>query len=83
MDKLLNPLQSNGVKGRNILNSILNLETLIEYVEQNNLNAAFVSLDNEKAFDRLEQNYIIKVHVLEKYNYPSEFLYWIKYYIQK
>ena len=76
MDKLLNPLQSSGVKGRNILNNILNLETLIKYVEQNNLNAAFISLDNEKALDRLEQNYIIKV--LERYNFPSEFLLWIK-----
>ena len=76
MDKLLNPLESIGVKGRNILNNILNLETPIEYVEQNNLNAAFVSLDNEKAFDRLEQNYIIKV--LERYNFLSEFLLWIK-----
>ena len=55
MDKLLDPLQSSGVKDRNILNNVLNLENLIQYVEQNNLNAAFISLDNEKAFDRLNK----------------------------
>ena len=33
MEKLLNPLQSTGVN-RNILNNILNLETLIQYEEQ-------------------------------------------------
>ena len=49
---------------------------MIQYVEQNNLNAAFISLDNEKAFDRIEQNYVLKV--LDKYNFPSEFTSWIK-----
>ena len=49
----------------------MNLANLIQYVEQNNLNAAFISLDNEKALDRIEQNYVLKV--LDKYNFPSEF----------
>ena len=76
MDKLLDPLQSSGVKERNILNNVLNLENLIQYVEQNNLNAAFISLDNEKGFDRIEQNYVLKV--LDKNNFPNEFTSWIK-----
>ena len=54
----------------------MNLENLIQYVEQNNLNVAFISLDNEKAFDRIEQNYVLKV--LDKYNFPSEFTSWTK-----
>ena len=76
MDKLLDPLQSSCVKDRNILNNVLNLENLIQYVELNNWNATFISLDNEKAFDRIEQNYVLKV--LDKYNFPSEFTSWIK-----
>ena len=37
---------------------------------------AFISLDNERAFDRIEHNFIIKV--LEKYNFPNYILKWIK-----
>ena len=76
LNKLLHPFQSSGVKDRNVLNNILNLDTIIQYIEENNLNAAFISLDNEKAFDRLEQNFMIKV--LEKYNFPQEYITWIK-----
>ena len=76
MDKLLNPLQSSGVKGENILKNVFSLENLIQYVEQNNLNAAFISLDNEKALYRIEQNYVLKV--LDKYNFSSDFISWIK-----
>ena len=76
LNKLLHPFQSSGVKDRNVLNNILNLDTIIQYIEENNLNAAFISLDNEKAFDRLEQNFMIKV--LEKCNFPQDYITWIK-----
>ena len=76
MDCLLNPNQSSGVKERDILDNILNLKNLIEYTKAKNLQAAFISLDNEKAFYRIEINYMLKV--LEKYKFPEYYLRWIK-----
>ena len=75
IDYLLNYNQSSGVKQRDILDNILNLKTILDCVKAKNLNAAFISLDNEKAFDRLEHNYMFKV--LEKINFPNRYIRWI------
>ena len=77
IDYLLNYNLSSGVKQRDILDNILNLKTLLDYVKAKNLNAAFISLNNEKAFDRLEHNYMFKV--LEKFNFPNRYIRWIKF----
>ena len=61
IDYLLNYNQSSGIKHRDILDNILNLKTILEYVKSKILTAAFISLDNETLFDRLEQNYMIQV----------------------
>ena len=66
-NEILNPFQSSGPKGRNILNNALNLKNIIHYIQQNNLNAALIYFDNEKAFDRIEHNFIREV--LEKYGF--------------
>ena len=57
MDHLLNPNQSSEVKERDILDNILNLKNIIKYAKEKDLQAAFISLDNEKAFYRIEINY--------------------------
>ena len=74
INELLNPFQSSGSKERDILNNILNLQTILEYVKENNEDLAVISLDNEKAFDRIEQNFINKV--LVKYGFHTNFLRW-------
>ena len=73
---LINPYQTSGVKDRDILDNILNLKNIIEYIKDKDLSAALISLDNEKAFDRIEINYLLKV--LQKYNFPDGFIKWIK-----
>ena len=74
INELLNPFQSSGANERDILNNILNLQTILEYVKENNEDLAVISLDNEKAFDRIEQNFINKV--LVKYGFHTNFLRW-------
>ena len=73
---LINPYQSSGVKEREILDNVLNIKNIINYVKDKNMPTAIISLDNEKAFDRIEINYLIKV--LQKYDFPETFLKWIE-----
>ena len=76
MNDLLNPYQSSGPKERDIIDNILNIQTILEYAEQNQESLALISLDNEKAFDRMEQNFVYKA--LEKYNLHPNFIKWSK-----
>ena len=74
INELLNPFQSSGAKERDIINNILNLQIILEYVKENQEDFSVISLDNEKAFDRTEQNFIYKV--LTKYGLYTNFLRW-------
>ena len=47
---------------------------ITEYIKQNDIKTAFVAMDNEKAFDRIEHNFIKAV--LKKYNFPKNFIKW-------
>ena len=74
MNDFFNPYQRNRPKEREIINYILNIQTILEYAEQNQESLALISLDNEKALDRMEQNFVYKV--LEKYNLHPNFIKW-------
>ena len=51
-----------------IQDNALNLHSIITYAKQNNMPLALISMDNEKAFDRVEHNFIKKVII--KFNFP-------------
>ena len=60
----MNQFQSSGIKQKSIINNTLNIKNIIEYIESNENEGILISLDQEKAFDRVEHNYLFKV--LEK-----------------
>ena len=72
---IINEFQSCG-PNRSIINNALNLKSIIKYIRQNDQKYAIISLDQEKAFDRIEHNFL-KI-VLQKYDFPPNFIKWFE-----
>ena len=53
--------QTCGVPGRNSLESVRLLKDVVFHANQNRKAAAIISLDQEKAFDRVEWGYLSRV----------------------
>jgi len=76
MGDLIHNDQSGFLKGRNIGNNIRLLLDVIDYTEANEIPAAILSLDIEKAFDNVSHNFLFKV--LEHFNFGENFLQWVR-----
>ena len=68
--------QTCSIKGRSIFDNIHLIRNVIDYIEQKNIGACFISLDQEKAFDRVSWPYMYKV--LESFGFDNKFIHWIK-----
>ena len=68
--------QTCGVPGRSIVSNLNLIRDLIEYCNAKNLPLAIISLDQEKAFDRVNWNFLERV--LQKMNFGPEFRQWIR-----
>jgi len=68
--------QSGFLKGRNIGNNIRLLLDIIDFTEHNNLPAAVVLLDIQKAFDSVSHEFLFKV--LDYLNFGDNFIKWVK-----
>ena len=64
------------VKGRKIDTTIHTVRDLIQLAEDKNLDAAFIFLDQEKAFDRVNHEFLIKVMLT--FNIGKNFINWIQ-----
>ena len=73
---IFNNLQSCCPGQTKITDNTLNLQHIINYIENEDKHGALVSLDQEKAFDRIAHNYIIQV--LKKFKFPKFFIAFIK-----
>ena len=65
---LIDDDQSGFIKGRYIGQNITNIIDLIHYTEENDIPALLLSIDYEKAFDKLEWNFITTA--LEYFKFP-------------
>ena len=68
--------QTCGVPGRSIFSNLNLIRDLIEYCNSKGLPLAIISLDQEKAFDRVNWNFLDRV--LQKMNFGPEFRQWIR-----
>lgn len=76
MAVLVNPDQTCGVKGRSGSLNLLLIRDIISWVEERDLPLCILSLDQEKAFDRVNHEFLFKV--LEKMNVGERFISWVK-----
>ena len=72
---LINEDQSGFIKGRYIGQNITNIIDLIQYTEDNNIPAILISIDYEKAFDKLEWQFIQKS--LTYFKFPFTIKKWV------
>ena len=76
MPTIIHPNQKCGIKGRSIHDGAALIRDLIDYVNDKNLPGLIVSLDQTKAYDRVEWDFLFKV--LEKFNFGPNFINMIK-----
>ena len=73
---IVSPDQTCSVPGRDISDNVLAMRDLVDFIEEKNLGGFLVKIDQEKAFDRVNHEYLFKV--LRKFGFPDYFLKWIK-----
>lgn len=76
LEYIINPDQTCAVPGRTIFNNLHLMRNIIDYCEQKQLLLAFISLDQEKAFDRA--NYDFLFQTLSAFNFGPSLIHWIK-----
>ena len=73
---IISPNQSASVPGRSILTNISSVRDIIQYADDKKLPAALISIDQSKAFDRVNWDFLFKT--LTKFGYGHKFINIIK-----
>ena len=76
LPKIIGIDQTCSVKGRSIFDNLHLIRNVMDYVDQKNLTASFICLDQEKAFDRVSRSYMFDT--LRAFGFNDNFLRWIK-----
>ena len=76
LPSLIHHSQTAFIKGRSIFDAVRTIDDTLEYAIRNNTSGILVAIDFEKAFDSLNREFLLKV--LEKYNFGTYFMQWIK-----
>ena len=67
--------QTCGVPGRSIFENLMLIRDTISYIQHKQLSDAIISLDQEKAFDRVNHSFL--QCVLERFNFGPDFRRWV------
>ncbi len=76
MDSIVHQDQTCGIKGRSIFENIIFTQDAVFYANRNQKPLAVVSVDQSKAFDRLNRTFLLKV--LKKFGFGDSFIHWIQ-----
>ena len=76
LDEIISIEQSPAVPNRTIYNNLFTIRDVIEYSNKQKLPTYILSFDQEKAFDKVDRDYMFKC--LEKMNYPKQYIQFLK-----
>ena len=76
LPELIHHNQNGVIKGRSVFDAVRTIDDLLELAQVTNKSGILVAIDFENAFDSLDHMYLLKV--LEKLNFGTYFLQWIK-----
>lgn len=76
LPRLILSTQKCAIKNRNITDILRNIHAVTEYLKERRREALIVNLDQQKAFDMINQEYLIKI--LNSYGLPTHFVKIIK-----
>ena len=75
LDSIIDLDQTCSVPGRTIVSNLYALRDIFDYIERTNEKGILICLDQEKAFDRVNRNFL--QYLLDKYGFGIDFKQWI------
>ena len=76
LSQIIHTNQSCSVPGRKIISNLILIRDMFDYISDKNCPAILVSLDQEKAFDRVDWDFTFKL--LDHFGFGENFVAWIK-----
>ena len=76
LDSIVDPDQICSIPGLSIASNIVTLHDTSEYNEHTNETGILISLDQEKAFDRVDQDFLMAL--LQRFDFGPDFCHWIQ-----
>ena len=76
LPKIIGIDQTSAIKGRSIFDNLHLIRNVIDYVDQKDLAACFICVDQEKAFDRVSWSYMFDT--LKAFGFSENFIKWVK-----
>ncbi len=75
LDKIVSPDQTCSVPGRSISSNLVMLRDMLDYIERTDEPGILISLDQEKAFDRVDRSFLM--NLLQHFGFGPSFCKWI------
>ena len=76
MSSIVHPDQTCGVVGRSIFSNLHLIRDTLDFIDKTNEPAIVLTLDQEKAFDRVDHDFMLRV--LRKFGFGPSFCHWIE-----
>ena len=76
LNQVISKEQNYGIRNRSIFNNLFTIRELIHYSQIKNIKSCIVSIDQEKAFDKVDTEFLYKI--MGKLGYSNIFINFIK-----
>ena len=76
LHKIIDIDQTSSIPGRSILDNCHLFRNILDYLKEKPTTLAFISVDQEKAFDNISHTYLFTV--LQQFGFSTKFIDWIK-----